>query len=57
MSLVLPGKQKLVTMYFVAVKQRLFKCRSGTVYLLKVLGVTSEGLVLNDISSWRNADP
>lgn len=46
-----------MTMYFVAVKQRLFKCHSETVYLLKVLDVTSEGLVSNDISSWRNADP
>lgn len=31
-----PGKQKPVTMYFVAVKQRFFKCHSRTVNLLKL---------------------
>lgn len=55
MFLVLPGKQKPVTMYFVAVKQRFFKCHSRTVNLLKLSRCDSEGLVLDEITRGRTA--
>lgn len=50
-----PGKQKPVTMYFVAVKQRFFKCHSRTVNLLKLSWCDSEGLVLDEITRGRTA--